>query len=239
MSVDVRRLRVLTWNVHGCVGTRGFDPAAVLDVVRSLSPDIVGLQEIDSRAALPRGADVFERFRDGLGFSAIEARTIRSGGGDYGHMLLSRLPVETSEQLDLSVLGREPRAAIFCRLRLAGERISVVSTHLGLRRSERRRQLETILEHLNSGECTEGALVLGDFNEWRRMGVATRVFCPPFETAAALPSFPARRPMFALDRIWCRTPLRVLSARVCLRGRGLSDHLPVLAELAYGNRGEV
>jgi endonuclease/exonuclease/phosphatase family metal-dependent hydrolase len=43
-------LRVMTWNVHGTfkVNPR-FDIDAVSSIIRKWSPDIVGLQEIDSR----------------------------------------------------------------------------------------------------------------------------------------------------------------------------------------------
>lgn len=77
------------------------------------------------------------------------------------------------------------------------------------------------------------AIIMGDFNEWRRSGIATRTLCPPFEVAAGLASFPSRRPMFPLDRIWSRAPLEPLRASVALEYRDLSDHLGVLADLRF------
>lgn len=46
-------------------------------------------------------------------------------------------------------------------------------------------------------------------------------------------SFPARRPMFALDRIWCRAPLKPVGAALATDYRHLSDHSVVIAELEF------
>ena len=44
--------RIVTWNVHRCVGRDGVcSPARVARVLASLQPDIVALQELDVRRA--------------------------------------------------------------------------------------------------------------------------------------------------------------------------------------------
>jgi endonuclease/exonuclease/phosphatase family metal-dependent hydrolase len=227
------RLRVLTWNVHGCVGRAGrFEPDVVAAAVAALDPDIVALQEVDARRTLAGGLDTFGMLADALGASAVSARTIVTDEGDYGHMLVSRWPLVARRRLDLSVPGREPRSAILATARVPGLNVTVVATHLGLRARERATQLDTLAAALEANEDDGGAaIVLGDFNEWRRRGVASRRLCPPFRPAAALPSFPARRPILALDRIWCRAPLAPHAARTVTEARDASDHLAVLAEL--------
>ena len=49
------RLRVVSWNVHGCVGTdRRFAPDRTAEVLRALRPDVALLQEVgDSRGVHP------------------------------------------------------------------------------------------------------------------------------------------------------------------------------------------
>lgn len=224
-------LKVMSWNVHSCIGRDGrFNPEAVADTVARLAPDVVALQEVDARHEVTGGVDTFEFLRTRLGWHAAEARTLRGENGDYGHMLMSRYPLQVEESLDISVPGRQPRIAISGRLRDAPGQIRILATHLGLKARERRYQLRRLLDHL--GQLPSGAtLILGDFNEWRPRGLAHRLFCPPFEAAAVLPTFPARRPLFPLDRIWCRTPLRAIRGAVDRRARHLSDHLPLLAEL--------
>ena len=68
--------------------------------------------------------------------------------------------------------------------------VRVLATHLGLRARERSVQIERI--RAEAERWGDGAgLILGDFNEWRRRGVTARRLCPPFRSAAALPSFGA------------------------------------------------
>lgn len=230
-------LRVLTWNVHGCVGrARRFDPHGVVAELHRLAPDIAALQEVDARQHRAAGIDTFALLRAATGGAFAEARTIRTPRGDYGHVLASRWPLDHVERIDLSYRGREPRLAISAQVRHPERDIRVVAAHLGLGGRERTFQIRVLLEHLGR-EPRGPALVLGDFNEWRQGGLATRSLCPPFEIAAALPSFPARRPLFALDRIWCRRPLDPHASRVDLTARAFSDHLPVLAEIGLGQHG--
>ena len=186
-------LRVLTWNVHGCVGRRRrFDPHGVAAELARLNPDIAALQELDSRKRGGAAVDSFELLREATGWSFANARTIETSQGDYGHALASRWPLDEVERLDLSVRGREPRLALSAAVRHPQHTIRVVAAHLGLGARERRHQIGVLLEHLAARP--EGpAIVLGDFNEWRGSGLATRLLCPPFEVAAALPSFPAHK----------------------------------------------
>lgn len=200
--------------------------------VHGLDADIVALQEVDERSRGPGEPATFVTLREAFGHYSAEARTVRSPDGDYGHVLMSRWPMSDNEHIDLTVDRREPRAAISSSIDAPDGRIRVLSAHLGLSGRERRRQLALIVEHLASDD-TAAAIVMGDFNEWRRIGPATRALCPPFVEAARQPSFPARTPLFSLDRIWCRAPLEPVRASVVREHRALSDHLPVLAELSF------
>lgn len=233
MTAEPGRVRALTWNVHSYIGRgRRRDPDAIVTALRQLDADVIALQEIDDRRREPGEESGFDALKDVFGHHGVDARTVRSEDGDYGHLLMSRWPISESEELDLAVGRREPRRAISCRVESPAGPIRVLAAHLGLSAGERRRQIESIRQHLET-TVERAAIVLGDFNEWRRVGVATRVLCPPFEIAAARASYPARRPILALDRIWCRSPLAPFAAIATTAYRDLSDHLPVLAELQF------
>jgi len=233
MSGPGARLRVVTWNVHACIGSAGrFDPDAVVAAVQALEPDIVALQEIDAREEAAGDVDTFAYLRHALGWRAAEARTIRGDSGDYGHLVLSPWRIEAARTLDLSIEGFEPRAAIGCEIPELGVR--VLATHLGLRARERHRQIGAMAEEIDRPGAPP-LIVLGDLNEWRRRGVATRVLCPPLREAATLASFPAWRPFFALDRIWCEPPLEPLTSEAAVHMAHLSDHLPIVAELRFAD----
>jgi endonuclease/exonuclease/phosphatase family metal-dependent hydrolase len=236
MSADPGRVRALSWNLHGFVGRSGQrDPVPALAAVRELAADIVALQEVDERRREPGDARDFDALRETFGPHSAEARTLRSPDGDYGHLLMSRWPMHDVVRLDLGVARREPRMAISCRVESPAGAIRVLAAHLGLSAAERGHQLDVIRRHLAATD-EDAAIVLGDFNEWRRVGAATRALCPPFEPAVAKASFPARFPLLALDRIFSRAPLRPLAGTTVRAYRQLSDHLPVVADFACADR---
>jgi len=77
-------------------------------------------------------------------------------------------------------------------------------------------------------------VLMGDLNEWFLWGRPLRWLRAHFGRAPAPATFPARRPVLALDRIWVeprrlRTGLAVHSTTLA---RSASDHLPVRMTLA-------
>lgn len=228
-----KSLRIVTWNVHACIGRdRRFDPLRVASVVRGLSPDIVALQEVDSRPRQSHGLDVFVFFREHLGGHAADARPISTQDGDYGHMVLSRWPLRRARVHDISVAGREPRNLIDVEVIAPFGPIRVLGAHFGLKRSERRTQtaaLRAVVERERDG----AAIVMGDFNELRRRSATHLALTSTFHAGPVFATFPSWRPLFALDRIWCRSPLRVVQSHVLRGARGASDHLPLIADLDW------
>jgi endonuclease/exonuclease/phosphatase family metal-dependent hydrolase len=77
-------------------------------------------------------------------------------------------------------------------------------------------------------------LLMGDLNEWYLWGRPLRWLHAHFnEIPATPPTFPARRPLFALDRIWVAPSgsLRRLFGHATPLARVASDHLPLIAEV--------
>jgi endonuclease/exonuclease/phosphatase family metal-dependent hydrolase len=228
-----RSLRVVTWNVHACVGGDGrFDPDRVASIVRDLSPDIVALQEVESRRHLSGGLDMFAFLRERVGGHAAEARTIMTEEWDYGHMLLSRWPLRRVQAHDISVAGREPRGIVEAETLSPFGPIRVIGAHFGLRRRERRLQTATLRAIVDPGS-DGAAIVAGDFNELRRRSATHRSLAPHFHGTTIFATFPSWRPLVPLDRIWCRPPLRVHRSRVLRSARSASDHLPLIADLEW------
>jgi endonuclease/exonuclease/phosphatase family metal-dependent hydrolase len=226
------RLVLATYNVHGCVGRdRRRDPARIARVVRELDADVIALQEIefehDGPELLP-GLD---------GYDVHLGATLRRRAGHYGNALLVRHAVRSVQRHDLSHGRREARGALDVVLDLAldGRRVElrVLATHLGLSPRERRGQVERLLRELEHGEhrdCAHTAL-LGDFNEWRAGARALRSIERTFGRAPRAASWPSRRPILALDRIWVRPhgALLELAVHDSALARSASDHLPVRA----------
>jgi endonuclease/exonuclease/phosphatase family metal-dependent hydrolase len=226
-------LRVATYNVHGCIGTDGrHDPDRVGAVVAELDADVVALQEftysagvaIESRAPVEFVA--LDRYQCALGPTRqVAARC-------FGNAVLARHPIVDVHRIDLSMDGREPRGALATTVDVAGTPVHLLASHLGLRVSERRFQVRQLLSYLDSVRHSL-LVVLGDFNDWLPGRSAAHVLDRRMGAAARLRSFPSRRPVLPLDRIWIH-PAGILKRMFVHRSalaRRASDHLPVVADL--------
>jgi hypothetical protein len=111
---------VLSYNIHECIGTDDRqDVDRIAEVLRAADPDLIGLQEVQSRFEEAPAEDHLDRLAAALGMQAISGPTLFRAGADYGNALLCRHPVEAVRRLDLSFPGREPAAQLLCQLRLA------------------------------------------------------------------------------------------------------------------------
>lgn len=232
MTAPSAAIRVLTWNVHQCVGRDGvYDPDRVGKVLDALQPDIAALQEIDNRAS--RAArDPFSYFATLFGWGTLAARTLVAPDGDYGHIVLSRWPIEGLGEVDLSVRFREPRKAIVGIVRAPHGNVTVVAVHLGLLPGERRRQYERLKKRIG-GLQDRPLVVLGDFNDFPGRGLAERSLCPPLAATPELATYPARFPLLPLDRIWFTPPLTLDTIGTIREAHRVSDHLPLLASFRW------
>ncbi|MCZ7563464.1 MAG: endonuclease/exonuclease/phosphatase family protein [Burkholderiales bacterium] len=226
-------LAVATYNVHRCIGADGRrDPQRVLAVLRELDADVVALQELEWHPAA--ALDLLEDFARALGCAGVASPTLLAQTGHYGNAVLTRLPVRAVNRVDLSVPGREPRGALDLRLDTPHGSLRVIATHLGLAPAERRSQVRRILGLLAPVRA-EPVVLMGDLNEWFLWGRTLQWVRAHFGRAPAPATFPARWPLFALDRIWVepRTLRRALATHANARARAASDHLPLRMTLVW------
>lgn len=222
-------VRVMTWNIHGTLGRNPrFDLVRVADLIRRWDPDIVALQEVDSRRALADAANPFEYLTGAVGLYGIGAKSLTGADGDYGQMLISRFPLRSHEIRDISFGEREPRRAIRAEVETPLGPLTVVATHLGLSINERRRQARMLIE-LAAGEAA--AVVLGDFNDWFWPNSVRGVLSRILAGRTRFRTFPSVCPLLRLDRIYCRPRAALVRSFVDRSARALSDHLPVIADL--------
>lgn len=224
-------LRVMTWNVHGTLTLNpGFDLDGVCSIIRKWSPDVVALQEIDSRG---RTDDPFAQLARSVGEHSIAAKSIVAEDGDYGQALLSRLPfVGQPAVTDVSYREREPRRAICARVRHGADEIGIVATHLGLSIHERHTQARALAK-LVQGTRT---LVMGDFNDWFWVKSVRGTLAQACPVRTRLRTFPSRLPLLRLDRIYLSSDGRIGRAWTDRDARAYSDHLPVIADVAFASR---
>lgn len=223
---------IASYNVHKCVGTdKRFDPARIAAVIAELDADIIALQEAEQRFGDRAGLLDLSRLKreSGLVPAAVDGRA--GSHGWHGNLLLVREGA-VGDVHQVRLPGIEPRGALVVDVDLAAGPLRIVAAHLGLLRRSRALQAEAILAAV-SARTDRPILLLGDLNEWR-LGARSSLlnFEPTFgPLTAALPSFPSRFPLFALDRILGSPHELIASIEVhdTPLARTASDHLPIKA----------
>ncbi|WP_246190031.1 VTT domain-containing protein [Pandoraea captiosa] len=234
-EVVSRELTVASYNVHGCVGTDGqHSPDRIAQVLDEIDADIVALQEIEASDA---DVGTLARIATARDMHFIPGPTLKRGDVDYGNAIMTRFAPVALRHIDLSVPGREPRAAIDATLAWQDAygrdvQLRVIATHLGLRPGERREQVQRLLECL-ANQPGAATVLMGDVNEWCLWGRPLRWLHRFFERAPHVATFPSRWPLLALDRIWTspRAHLGTVRAHATPLARRASDHLPLVSVL--------
>ncbi|MES2951123.1 MAG: endonuclease/exonuclease/phosphatase family protein [Pseudomonadota bacterium] len=236
-------VRVATYNIHK--GVQGIGPARRLEIhnlghaVEQLDADIVCLQEV--RKMHRREAEYFEQwpelpqadFLAPEGYTAVYRTNARTLHGEHGNAMLSRWPVVSHQQEDMSDHRFEQRGLLHSEVSVHGRALHVVVVHLGLIKASRVRQLAQLRQFIDREIPGDAPLVVaGDFNDWgttvqTSMAVAGLVAFDQQRTA----TFPSRMPVVQLDHVYARglTPLSVHAPRGRIWGR-MSDHLPLIAD---------
>ncbi|MPW08186.1 endonuclease [Paraburkholderia sp. CNPSo 3155] len=231
-----RELRIGTYNLHGAVGIDGkFAPERIGDVLAEIDADIFALQEVPLGGA--SSPDVLALLQRMTGLDAVAGPTFDTPARRFGNAVLTRYPVRAVRTLDLSFRSREPRGALDADIDCNGELWRVVATHLGLASSERRAQVEQVLQSFDTPALP--VILLGDLNEWFVYGRTLRRLVTHFRRATALRTFPTRFPLFALDRIWVHPGERLLLVDVHRTplSRVASDHYPLIAHISASVNG--
>lgn len=229
------RLTVGTYNIHKCVGRDGrHAPDRITSVLEEMKADVIAVQEFDNRARHRRPHVEPEALALPLGMNCIAQPTMEDPeGGFHGNLLMSRHPISTIRHVDLGRSGREIRRAILAMVELREQTVAVVATHLGLSFAGRRRQSRVLINAVRDFAEHHPVIMLGDFNEWLPVGGCHAILSRQFDGGARLSTFPARAPMFPLDRIWVNDALRLTELRVhrTATSEAASDHLPLVADV--------
>ena len=237
-----KQFRIATYNIHKA---RGFDmrivPERIIKVALELDADILCLQEVidvqDGQPNLNQAQEIAAAFPSSYTAFGVN-RPYR--GGTYGNLTLSRFPIVSMRNHDLSRARREPRGVIQTEIEIApGQIIQLFNVHLGTGLMERRFQARKLMNRdvLLQPDLLGPRLVMGDFNEWTR-GLTTRLMRREFETfrprhAARFPrTFPGMLPFLSLDHCYYEPPLRLLDTKLWRSRTALiaSDHLPLIAD---------
>ncbi|MWV28747.1 endonuclease/exonuclease/phosphatase family protein [Aurantiacibacter rhizosphaerae] len=225
------QLTFASYNIHKGIGAdRRRDPDRILSVIEEVDADIIALQEVDERFG-SRRAVLDKDDIAALGWNVAAHSTKPASMGWHGNALLVRSHINVLK-VDAETLPRlEPRGAVRVKLDTGGGEICVTCMHLDLSGLRRKRQFA----HLCTNSRAPGlpAVMMGDCNEWIRPIGEERGLAAHWQMVEPGPSFPARRPLLALDRVMHTPHWEMLGAEVhsSRMARQASDHLPIKVTL--------
>jgi endonuclease/exonuclease/phosphatase family metal-dependent hydrolase len=242
-------LRVLSYNIHRAIGVdRRFLPERIASIIGYYNPDIAMLQEVDEGVPRSRELDLARELARALDFQHYAiGHNVRLRKGRYGNATLSRWPIRRERNIDLTIGFMRRRGCQHTRIAVrtpAGgtRRLEVFNLHLGLSARERERQMALLVRSREFAALPYQVptVIAGDTNDWRSLLRPIFVDMLGFRSATggndarerAIATFPSFFPQGALDRVYYRGPLRLVSARRCrlALSRVASDHLPVIVD---------
>jgi endonuclease/exonuclease/phosphatase family metal-dependent hydrolase len=251
ISAMADTLHIATYNIHK--GFSQFNQRMMMhelkDQLHLLRPDVVFLQEVqgEHRGHAERHEDwpespQHEFLAEELWQDFAYGKNAVYPEGHHGNAVLSRYPIVSWENIDISAHAMESRGLLHCVLEVPGwhEQLHCVNVHLGLGGRGRMKQLQAMRDRVQELVPTRAPLIIaGDFNDWRiqagkflaRSLHVQEVFEHLHGESAK--SYPSSMPMLRLDRIYFRG-LKVKSARV-YHGRPwsrISDHAALSATMA-------
>ena len=237
--------RLLTYNVHRCVGVdRRLDVGRIAAVIAEHEPDVVCLQELDVGRARTGMVDQAEAIAERLSMSFHFHAALKVEAEQYGDAILTPHPERLIRSGGLPTIrgvpGLEPRGALWAAIEFDGVSVNVINTHLGLVPREQRLQAAALLgEHwLGHPQCTGPTILTGDFNATsitrpyqalaRRLGDCQR----ELGLKPSVKTFPSSFPAIRIDHCFTSPEIVVtgVTAPFSPLARMASDHLPLIVD---------
>lgn len=225
-------MRILTYNIqHGA----GMDDVVNLDcqaaVIANATPDVVGLQEVDSCVKRSNRIHEAAYLAQKLNMYSTFGPAIPLTGGKYGVAILSKEKPLSYRNIPLP--GKEKRTLLVCEFK----EYVFATTHLALEEENRMTSLDIILEE--AARWDKPFFICGDWNDEPSSALITKMrpnftFLNYITDASANGTFPAGTPKKIIDYIACYGhAVRSIRKRQVINEPTASDHRPVLVEIRF------
>ena len=242
----VTAIRIMTYNVHSCVGIDGrHSPKRVARVIGRYQPDIVALQELDIGRKRTGEADQPHLIAKELEMLYHFHPAIEVAEERYGNAVLSRYPLELVRAMKLpkleSRLNLEPRGAVWVTVKVGNVHVQIITAQLSFYGPECRHQTEAFIgpEWLAHPRCAEPVILCGDFNSlpntnpWRTINGKLRDVQRALEEHRPLATWFGRYPIGRIDHVFVSPGIKVCAIEVpnTKLDKLASDHLPLIVDL--------
>lgn len=163
------RLRILSYNIHHAEGVDGkLDVPRIAQVILSVDPDLVALQEVDKNTIRTGKVNQDIELSRLTKMNSVFGSNITFQGGQYGNAILSKFPIIKNKNFLLpNVDSGEQRGLLQSQIQISNkENVLFFSTHLDHRRSdtERLASAKAINQIISLGNKSP-AILAGDFND--------------------------------------------------------------------------
>lgn len=156
----VNGLRVGTYNIRHLADVGG-DATVIANFILQQNLDVVGLQEVDNNVG--RDGPVQNQVKaiaEALGWYWGFSKAIDLSGGEYGHGIISKYPIEAFSTFALQSGAEEGRAMGHAVLNVAGKKVNFLNVHLSWQEMTGA-QINQVANHAKGyGKY----IVVGDFN---------------------------------------------------------------------------
>ncbi|MBD3213295.1 MAG: hypothetical protein GF311_11865 [Candidatus Lokiarchaeota archaeon] len=153
----------MTWNIHNAIGVDdNFDLDRLIEEVKQVDPDILGLNEVDMGALKTSFIDIGSYLAEKLNLYYFYGYTFYK---HYGNVLLSKYPILEAEiiPLPLIVETAEPRSMIKATIGINNSYWNIYITHLSTKSQDRLVQVPFIINKINE-DPFNNVIWMGDFN---------------------------------------------------------------------------
>ncbi len=234
----------MSYNIHSCVGTdKHISHRRIAKVIARYSPDFVALQEVDFMKKRSDKIDQAKLIAEDLNMEYHYQPSLEHNGEKYGIAFLTHFPFEKIKAEILPGMQHkrkiEPRSAIWIKVDLQDKYLNIISTHLGLRKKERRIQTDTLLGGKWLGRINgEPVAICGDFNTtpWSKLYKNIADKYPDVQkitSGKVSRTFPSRWPLVRIDHVFISHHIELKAVKVpkTKLTRIASDHLPIIVDI--------
>ena len=229
-------LVVMTYNIHRAQGTDGIiDLERIAQVILSVEPDLVALQEVDRFVERTDRVDQAERLASLTGMHMRFGFAIPYQGGEFGNVILSRHPIDTLRLHPLPGEPGEDRILMDADILYHSgtgtvDTLTFLATHLDTFAEPRQASIPLMLSVIDAlqGRFT---ILAGDLNARFQSEeidlLLSRLQNPT--PGEEVPTFPASNPERQIDYVFFNdSPLWVVKETRVLQAPIASDHAPLV-----------
>lgn len=242
-GVGPRAIVVATWNLHHGEGLDGkIDVDRIGKVLRESGAELIALQEVDVGVARSGRIDLAGELATRLGMHVVFGKNIDYQGGEYGNAILSRWPIQSSENLHYRMLREgEQRGLLVARVATPHGLVVFAATHIDWRPDDAER-VSNVAE-IGARASTESdfgpVVVCGDMNDLPGSRVHSLLLEDFADAWTGLEpgddgfTYPAAAPVRRIDWILLHRRAALRVERAAVIDSDASDHRLVLAELRW------